>query len=90
MKKYVSEITSLKVQLNRQQTRYQAEQIQLETRYQHLVARFYHAQADYEKAVLECNRQRAIVAVKQEVITVLLPYYPHPITPELHYKIALI
>ena len=61
----------------------------LEAQYQELVARFYHAQADFYKAQRESTRLRTVVRAKQEVITVLLPYYPHPLTPELQAKINL-
>ena len=61
----------------------------MEEQYQSLVARYYSAQASFHTTQHECQRLVTVVRTKQEVIRLLLPYYPHPITAELQRKIDM-
>jgi hypothetical protein len=69
---------------------------QLEERLQNIHAQFRTAQLHYQASRTqflamqqECVWLQKIVHVKQQVIEELLPYYPHPLTPELIYAIEL-
>lgn len=69
---------------------------QLEERFQNLTAEFRAAQLQFN-AVHTFNRAvrkerqwlQQVVNIKQQVIEKLLPYYPHPLTPDLLYAIEL-
>jgi hypothetical protein len=70
--------------------------IQLEERYQNLAQQFRFAQlqfqavrTQYHAVQQECEWLRKVVCTKQQVIEELLPYYPHPLTPELLNAIEL-
>lgn len=62
---------------------------QIRTTYEQMKATYEQTKAAYERAVQVCAQLRATLAVKQEVIALLLPFYPHPISPELRRKIEL-
>jgi hypothetical protein len=73
-----------------------AQTAQLEERFQSLALEFqaaqlrFHAAHNYSRTVRqECLWLKQVVNVKQQVIEELLPYYPHPLTPELVYAIEL-
>ena len=73
-----------------------AQATRLEERYQDLSQQFRAAQLQfhtvrthYRSVQQECAWLQQVVCTKQQVIEELLPYYPHPLTPELLYAIEL-
>lgn len=62
----------------------------LEAQCQSLATKYYIAQAEFLDAQRECRRLHTVVQAKQQVIDVLLPYYPHPLTLELRAKIDMV
>jgi len=68
----------------------------LEERYQNLAHQFRTAQVQfravhkqYRAVRQECEWLQRVVYVKQQAIEELLPYYPHPLTPQLINAIEL-
>jgi hypothetical protein len=89
-----SKVPQVSKRLSRQQSDAQA--AHLEERYQHLTHQFRAAQCQYQAirtqyhaTQQECVWLQQVVCVKQRVIEQLLPYYPHPLTPELLNAIEL-
>jgi hypothetical protein len=73
-----------------------AQATQFEERFQKLAENFRAAQLRYQAAHTfyramnqECLWLQQVVNTKQKVIEQLLPYYPHPLTPEMLYDIEL-
>lgn len=60
-----------------------------EMRYQCVVAKYYHALESFETSKREVIHLRQVVQAKQQLIEVLLPYYPHPLTAEQQRTVAL-
>lgn len=83
-----------------QQELYQQE-LRFDARFDRVIAEYHLACAKFEEMKRECEQLRAkvatqqqaishtqrIVTLKQEAISRLLTVYPHPITPELQYRI---
>lgn len=66
------------------------EEARLDARLQNLAAKYYCAQVGFHNAQRECVRLLMVAWIKNEVIGLLLPYCPHSVMPELHYKISMV
>ena len=68
---------------------YVMQQQQFEQRCRDLSLWYKAAQTQFRAAQKECLWLEQVVCAKQYVIEVLLPYYPHPLTPDLKRAIEL-
>nr|GFD48759.1 hypothetical protein [Tanacetum cinerariifolium] len=68
---------------------YAAQKQQLENRCQNLSVWFQAMRGQFLAAKAERQWLEHVVQKKQQVIEVLVPYYPHPLTPDLQYAIEL-